>query len=131
MAGLPRETSSLAKGGLAPWAKRNCLELMHARLSEHLSLDQLAAEAGLSLSHFARMFKRSVGVPPRVYLMHIRIEKACELLERTDMSVTGIALEVGYSSNQTFGRAFLKRVHVTPGDYRRALRDQAALAAAS
>lgn len=126
---LTGRTLASAKGGLAPWAERRCLELMHARLSEDLSLDELAAEARLSLFHFARMFKGSIGVPPLVYLTHIRIEKACELLQKTDMSVTEIALEIGYSSNRTFARVFLKRMHVTPGDYRRAVRDRAWVAA--
>jgi AraC family transcriptional regulator len=54
-----------ARGGLAPWAERRCLELIQARLSEDISLDELAAEARLSTFHFARMFKQSVGVPPR------------------------------------------------------------------
>lgn len=49
----------VARGGLAPWAKRRCLELMHTRLAEDLSLDELAAEARLSPFHFARMFKQS------------------------------------------------------------------------
>lgn len=112
-----------ARGGLAPWAERRCLDLMRSRLSEDLSLDELAAEARLSPFHFARMFKHSVGVPPRVHLTRLRIEKACELLENTDMSVTEIALEVGYSSNQVLARVFLKSMHVNPTDYRRAVRD--------
>ncbi|MEQ9815509.1 MAG: AraC family transcriptional regulator [Azospirillaceae bacterium] len=112
-----------AKGGLAPWAERRCLELMHARLSEDLNLDELAAEARLSPYHFARMFKQSLGVPPRVYLTRLRIEKACDLLERTDLPITQIALEVGYSSNQVLARVFLKHMRVSPSDYRRAVHD--------
>src|SRR5690606_17353997 len=112
-----------AKGGLAPWAKRRCLELMRARLSEDISLDELAAEARLSPFHFARMFKQSVGVPPRVYLTRLRVERACELLERTNLSITEIAQEVGYSSNQVLARVFFKHTHMSPTDYRRAVRD--------
>jgi AraC family transcriptional regulator len=111
------------RGGLAPWAKRRCLELMHERLSEDISLDELAAEARLSPFHFARMFKESVGVPPRVYLTQLRLERACELLETTDLPVTEIAFEVGYSSNQVLARLFIKHRHTTPSDYRRAVRD--------
>ncbi|WP_186391497.1 MULTISPECIES: AraC family transcriptional regulator [unclassified Pannonibacter] len=112
-----------AKGGLAPWAQRRCLELMHARLSEDISLDELAAEARLSPFHFARMFKQSVGVPPRVYLTRLRMEKACELLETTDLPVTQIAQEVGYSSNQVLARIFIKHQRMSPTDYRRAVCD--------
>jgi AraC family transcriptional regulator len=112
-----------AKGGLAPWAQRRSLELIQAKLSEDISLDELATEARLSPFHFARMFKQSLGVPPRVYLTRLRVEKACELLEQTDLPVTQIALEVGYSSNQVLARVFLKHMRLSPSDYRRAVRD--------
>ncbi len=114
-----------AKGGLAPWAQRRSLELIRARLSEDLSLDELAAEAKLSPFHFARMFRQSLGVPPRVYLTRLRLDKACKLLEQTDLPITQIALEVGYSSNQVLARVFLKHMHMSPSDYRRAVRDPA------
>lgn len=112
-----------AKGGLAPWAERRCLELMRARMTEDISLDDLAAEARLSPFHFARMFKQSLGVPPRVYLTRLRVERACELLDQTDLPVTQIALEVGYTSNQVLARVFLKHMRVSPSDYRRTVRD--------
>jgi AraC family transcriptional regulator len=112
-----------ARGGLAPWAERRSLELLRSRLSEDISLDELAAEVQLSTFHFARMFKQSVGVPPRIYLTRLRVEKACELLEQTDLPITAIALEVGYSSNQVLARGFLKHMHLSPSDYRRAVRD--------
>ena len=114
---------SSAKGGLAPWTVRRCIELMRARLSEGISLDELSAEARLSVFHFARMFKQSIGVPPRVYLTRLRVERACELLETTDLPVTQIALEVGYSSNQVLARVFLKHQRMSPTDYRRAVLD--------
>ncbi len=113
------------KGGLAPWAERRCLDLMHACLAEDISLDELATEAQLSPFHFARMFKQSVGVPPRVYLTRLRVERACELLETTDLPITEIAFEVGYSSNQVLARVFFKHHHMSPTDYRRAVRDPA------
>jgi AraC family transcriptional regulator len=112
-----------AKGGLAPWAERRCIELMHARLSEDISLDELAVEAQLSPFHFARMFKQSLGVPPRVYLTRLRMERACELLEQTDLPVTEIALDVGYSSTQVLARVFAKHRRMSPTNYRRAVRD--------
>ena len=118
-----------SKGGLARWAERRCLELLRARLSEDISLNELAAEARLSPYHFARMFKQSVGVTARVYLPQLRMEKACELLEKTDLPITAIAQEVGYSSNQVLARIFTKYQRMTPTDYRRVVRDQARLVA--
>jgi AraC family transcriptional regulator len=109
--------------GLAPLAKRRSIEAMRTRMAEDLSLDQLAAEAGLSVFHFARMFKQSVGVPPRVYLTQLRMEKATELLQSTELSVTEIAQEVGYSSSQVLARIFLKHYHRSPTEYRRIVRN--------
>lgn len=106
-------------GGLAPSVQRRCIEAMRTRMSEDLCLDALAAEAGLSVFHFARMFKRSVGVPPRVYLTQLRMEKASELLRFTELSITEIAQEVGYSSGQVLARIFVKHHHRSPSDYRR------------
>ncbi|MGN6825852.1 AraC family transcriptional regulator [Paucibacter sp. M5-1] len=109
-------------GGLAPWAQRRCVEMMRVRLSEDISLDELAAEAKLSPFHFARMFKQSVGVPPRVYLTQLRMEKACELLRLTELSMNEIALEVGYSSGQVLARTFIKYQRRSPSEYRRLVR---------
>lgn len=110
------------KGGLSPWVKRHCQEYMRARLSDDISLDELAAEAQLSPYHFARMFKQSVGVTPRVYLTQLRMEKACQLLAVTDLALTEIAFNVGYSSSQVLSRVFFKYLHKSPSEYRRAVR---------
>lgn len=118
-----------ARGGLAAWAERRCLELMRERLSEDISLEELAAEARLSPFHFARMFKQSVGVPPRVHLTQLRMEKARDLLETTDLPITEIAEEVGYSSNQVLARVFMKHHRMSPSEYRRAARGQVRLIA--
>jgi len=64
----------------------------------------------------------SVGVPPRVYLMQLRMERACEMLETTDLTVTEIAQEDGYSSNQARTQVFVKHRHMNPSGYRRASR---------
>jgi AraC family transcriptional regulator len=121
--GAPIETT---KSGLAPWAERRCIELMRARYMEDIGLEELAAEARLSQFHFARMFKNSVGVPPRVYLTQLRVEKACELLEHTDLPITQIAMEVGYSSNQVLARVFVKHRRMSPSNYRKAVRESTA-----
>ena len=74
------------------------------KIEEAALMLELAAEAGLSVFHFARMFKQTVGVPPRVYLTQLRMEKAGELLQSTELSITDIAQEVGYSSSQVLAR---------------------------
>jgi AraC family transcriptional regulator len=122
LSGSPLAT---VNGGLAPLAKRRSIEAMRTRMAEDLCLDKLAAESGLSVFHFARMFKQSLGVPPRVYLTQLRMEKAIELLQSTELSITEIAQEVGYSSSQVLARIFLKHYHRSPTDYRRVVRNTA------
>lgn len=116
---LHRTPFAPATGGLTPWAKQHCIGIMRMRLSEDISLVELAAEVKLSPFHFARMFKQSVGVPPRIFLTQLRVERACELLRLSHLSVTEIALDVGYSSSQVLARVFLKHRHTTPTEYRR------------
>lgn len=122
---------SSARGGLAPWVERRSVELLRSKIDQDISLEELASEARLSTFHFARMFKRSVGVPPRVYFTQLRMEKASELLETTDLSITEIALEVGYSSSQVFARVFLKYKRVSPSEYRKRVRDPVGLVSIS
>ncbi|MFN4274650.1 MAG: helix-turn-helix transcriptional regulator, partial [Aliihoeflea sp.] len=58
-----------------------------------------------------------------VHLTRLRMEKACDLLKNTNLSITEIALEVGYSSNQVLARVFLKHHQISPSEYRRVTRD--------
>ncbi len=113
---------SPARGGLSPSAERRCLDLMHSRLAEDISVVELANEARLSPFHFTRMFTKSVGMSPRAYLVQLRIQRACDLLQNSDLSVLEIALDVGYASSQVLARVFHKHMKLTPSDYRSATR---------
>ena len=67
-------------GGVAPAALRRVREHVEARLSEKICLRELSAIAGLSVCHFCRAFKQSVGIPPHRYLMTRRIAAATRLI---------------------------------------------------
>jgi AraC family transcriptional regulator len=109
----------IARGGLAPWQARRCIEYLNDHAGDNVGLEQLAALVGLSPFHFARAFKQTTGVPPHRYQLKVRIEKAKALLEATDTPVTQIAFEVGYESSQALARLFRREVGVSPSDYRR------------
>lgn len=119
LARMPEPDQPAARGGLAPWQVRRCVEMLTANLSQEVLLSALATEAGLSTFHFARAFKQSVGIPPHAFQHRVRMERAKELLVTTDLPVTQIALEVGYQSSQALARAFLQSVGVSPSAYRR------------
>ena len=111
-----------ARGGLAPWQARRCIEYLNDRASENVGLEQLASLAGLSPFHFARAFKQTIGVPPHRYQLNARIAKAKALLEVSDATVTTIAFEVGYESSQALARVFRREVGISPSNYRRQYR---------
>ncbi|MEO7133691.1 MAG: helix-turn-helix transcriptional regulator, partial [Vicinamibacterales bacterium] len=87
-------------------------------LGEELSVESIAREVGMSAFHFAHAFRAATGLPPHKYLMQRRMEHAKSLLRETDLSLTEIALRVGYSSSSHFCVGFQKLIHTTPSHYR-------------
>lgn len=86
-------------------------------LSEPLTLDQLAEEAGVSRFHFCRVFKKALGMSPMNFLTLMRVERAKALL-RKNTSVSTIALKVGFNDLSNFNRMFKKVSGLTPSAYR-------------
>jgi transcriptional regulator of acetoin/glycerol metabolism/AraC-like DNA-binding protein len=110
------------RGGLPPGATRRVREYVEAHLSESIELAALANIAGLSLYHFARAFKQTAGVTPHQYLLQRRIERAQEMLARTELSLSEIALAAGFSDQSHFARHFRQMLGMTPGQFRRSQR---------
>lgn len=108
------------RGGLAAWQVKRVRDYVEADLTGVLTVGKLAELCRLSPFHFARAFHQSVGEPPHAYVTTRRLARARRLLEETDMSVTEIALDVGYAEPSHLARLF-KRVHgVGPIAFRRA-----------
>jgi len=84
------------------------LELFESRPAERWRLDELAALCGVSVAHLIALFRRDTGQTPRQYLLRRRIERAEETLRSSGRSVTGVALEMGFSSSQHFARTYRK-----------------------
>jgi AraC family transcriptional regulator len=116
--GAPRRVVAV-KGGLAPWQLRRVEAVINDRLEEDVSLAELAGAAGLSKAHFARAFRRSIGMPPHKYQLNARLEHAKRLLRRGDMSLTEVGIACGFSAQSQFIRAFNRVIGVTPGVWRR------------
>lgn len=83
---------------------------------------EAAAFAGMSVSTFARFFKRTTGKPFLSYLNGLRIHRACALLSRTDRSIVDVAFEVGFANLSNFNRRFKRETGMTPRSFRRAKR---------
>jgi AraC-like DNA-binding protein len=107
-----------AHGGLSPSAMRRVREYVEVHLGENIDLSMLAGVAGLSMHHFARQFKQSAGVTPHVYLTQKRVERAQEMLVRTDIPLAQIAFAVGFFDQGHLARHFRHMLGTTPREFR-------------
>ncbi len=108
-----------SNGGLEPWQKRRASELLHENLHGYIRLTQIARECGLSVSHFARLFKTSFGISTHKWLIQHRIDHAKQLMSQTRMPLIEIAIQSGFSDQAAFTRTFHQLVGVSPGRWRR------------
>jgi AraC family transcriptional regulator len=94
-------------------------ELLAARLSEPLSLEELASATGLSVSQFARQFKARTGSPPHRYLVRLRVEQAARLLRAGTIPIAQVAAACGFSHQEHLTRVLRSHLGTTPAALRR------------
>jgi AraC family transcriptional regulator len=109
------------RGGLAPRQLKRVTDYLIARLSEDVGLAELASIADLSPHHFCRAFKQSTGLPPHTWLTMRRMQVAQDMMiAHPNISLTEIALCVGYQGQAAFGTAFKRVTGATPSKWRHA-----------
>jgi AraC-like DNA-binding protein len=91
---------------------------IHQHYRQPITLDDLAREANLSPTHFARVFKKQFQVSPMYYVIQKRIAVACSLLTESAMPIKEISAAVGYDDPYYFSRLFKKLTGVNPTTYR-------------
>ena len=95
------------------------VQYIRRHVEERLSVGDLAAVAGVGVTHFSNTFKRVTGLTPHRYVLRARIGRACELLRMTSLSIGEIAGAVGFAGQSHFCKAFSLEMGVTPSRYRR------------
>jgi AraC family transcriptional regulator, arabinose operon regulatory protein len=103
---------------------RASIEYMREHLADSCSLADLALASLMSVSHYSHLFKAHTNTSPIHYFIRLKMHRACELLETTDLSVGRIAQRVGYADPFHFCRAFKKEFDRSPSQYRNAVRRQ-------
>lgn len=98
--------------------EQRVLNYVDRNIKEGIGLDEAAEYANMSSSYFSKFFKRITGVNFITYMMDGKISAAKEMLTDTDMPVINIAYELSYSETNYFGKAFKKKVGLTPTEYR-------------
>jgi AraC family transcriptional regulator len=108
-----------ARGGLAPWQARRTKEYLIANLSGDISLASMASQCGLSVSHFARAFRQSFGMPPHRWLMAQRLDAVKTLLLHSRLTLAEIAGKCGFVDQPALNRSFKRFIGQSPGVWRR------------
>lgn len=108
-------------GALSPRRLRMVTDAVEAWLDQEVSLDRLAAVAGLGKYHFVTAFRQATGLTPHRFVTLRRIERAKAALAG-DEPITSVALACGFSSHQHFTTVFRRETGATPSQWRRRIR---------
>lgn len=84
-----------------------------------VTISELAHRVNLSNSHFCALFRRVIGLPPLEYFMRLKMRKACELLQASDLPVKEVAARMAFSDPLYFSRLFRRMYAMTPTQYRK------------
>lgn len=95
------------------------IDFMIAHLSDDISLDTLAKEAGISRFHFSRLFREATGLSPYRMLTRLRMETAHDMIQRSDAPLIAVAAACGYNRLSYFSAVFEHHFAVRPNDIRR------------
>jgi AraC-like DNA-binding protein len=93
-------------------------QLLEGQPGRPWKLGELARLSGFSPQYLVKTFTREVGISPHQYLMQLRVNQAKELLAHSDVPVTQLALELGFSSSQHFATVYRRLTGETPLQYR-------------
>jgi AraC family transcriptional regulator len=107
-------------GGLAPLRLQRLKDYIEQNLDQPLTLTELGAVAGISGSHLKTQFRRSTGMPVHQYVIHRRVERARELLLRSDLPISQIAFDAGFAHQSHMARHMQRLLGVAPAALRRA-----------
>lgn len=94
-------------------------DFINERIAHAISLEELASIAGYSPSRFLLLFRNSTGYSPHQYIMRVRLEKARDLLTRTDLALKYVAQDCGFSDQSHLIRLFKRHTGMTPHQFRK------------
>ena len=120
-----RKSHGRERGKLSAQQLRKVQDLIRSSLWKDLCLAALAKESGFSPAQFVRLFKNTVGCTPYQFLLQVRLERARELVQGSDQSLTAIAAQTGFASQSHMTSAFARAFAIRPGEMRRLARSRA------
>ncbi|RUX82380.1 AraC family transcriptional regulator [Mesorhizobium sp. M7A.F.Ca.CA.001.07.2.1] len=112
-------------GALQKWRLKRVMAYVDEHIGEAISLADLARAAGLSRMYFAARFRMATSLRPHEYILRRRIERAKDMLIKTNDSLVDIAFNVGFQTQAHFTTVFKRFAGITPGRWRQSNRLQA------
>ena len=100
-------------------AVSNSIAFMKENLGKRLSINELAGQQKISLSHYLRIFKNKTGISPIAFYNQLKIQHSCQYLYFTDKSIKEICLLLGIDDQYYFSRLFSKLIGTSPSEYRK------------
>ena len=97
---------------------KNMVGFIQKKYTDEISLQQISSAGGIGQSKCCKLFRQYLHQTPNAYLISYRIDKAANLLEKTDMTITEIAYAAGFNGASYFAETFRKTYHVSPSAYR-------------
>ncbi len=110
-----------SKGGLASWRLKRALELLEDNSSQAPTLASVAQALKLHPTSFCRAFKQSTGVTPHRYLLLCRVNRAKQMMKNSAQTLTGIALDCGFSGSSQFSVVFKRIEGMSPRLFKRSI----------
>ena len=114
---MTRLARSTRDEGRPAWLNR-ARQHLHDRHAEPLRLSDVALEVGVEPERLARTFQRAFGEPMATYLRRLRVDRAASLLAGSDLPISRIAAEVGFSDQSHMTRCFARYLGTSPSRYR-------------
>jgi AraC-like DNA-binding protein len=97
---------------------KKSLQFVETNYSRKLYISEMARSVGLNKNYFSSFFKENIGVTPQQYIIKFRINKACELMSNSGLTISDISRSVGYDDTLGFSKVFKKEKGVSPKSYR-------------
>ena len=91
---------------------------MRKELGTRLTVEDMASRQHVSASHFTSLFRKATGMSPLDYFIHLKLQKACQLLYHSNTKIRNVALALGYEDPYYFSRLFKKYMNASPDQYR-------------
>lgn len=116
---IQRENSNILPLSSGEGYYKKIIEYINSNYFNDISIQDIASQLSIDRTYIFKLFKRYLKVSPQQYLLNYRIDKACELLEKSRLDVTQISCAVGFNSPNYFTKQFSAKMGITPLKYRK------------